>query len=171
MVAPPIVITKVINPPVFDVLLNKVFRESTDAALLEMAQYLQENSPRGVSPIQKSLKGSWDIVPTRKIRNFPRYEGSITNIAENAIYRFNGRGPGRFPPFGPGSPLAQWAAAKGIPAFLVARKIAREGTERWKQGSRRPTLGLDRESKLAIEAEKIFVQTLSQQLASRGVFL
>lgn len=32
-------------------------------------------------------------------------------------------------PFGPGSDIAQWAAEHGIPAFLVARKIAQEGTQ------------------------------------------
>jgi hypothetical protein len=30
-------------------------------------------------------------------------------------------------PWGPGTPLAEWAEARGIPPFLVARKIAREG--------------------------------------------
>lgn len=33
-----------------------------------------------------------------------------------------------WPPWGPGSELAGWAARKGIPVFLVARAIARRGT-------------------------------------------
>jgi hypothetical protein len=33
-----------------------------------------------------------------------------------------------WPPWGPGSALAAWAAQKGIPAFLVARAISRRGT-------------------------------------------
>jgi hypothetical protein len=33
-----------------------------------------------------------------------------------------------WPPWGPGSALAGWAARKGIPVFLVARAIARRGT-------------------------------------------
>lgn len=33
-----------------------------------------------------------------------------------------------WPPFGKGSSLANWAEARGIPPFLVARKISRFGT-------------------------------------------
>jgi hypothetical protein len=33
-----------------------------------------------------------------------------------------------WPPFGPGSSLANWSNARGIPPFLVARKISRFGT-------------------------------------------
>jgi hypothetical protein len=34
-----------------------------------------------------------------------------------------------WPPFGPGSSLANWSDAHGIPPFLVARKISRVGTK------------------------------------------
>ena len=37
------------------------------------------------------------------------------------------RWPGRMPPWGPGTPLAAWAHAHGIPPFLVARKLKRDG--------------------------------------------
>lgn len=54
----------------------------------------------------------------------------------------NGRAPGRFPPI---KDIEQWIIAKGITplnnkmsisslAFLIARKIAREGTKYFKQG-------------------------------------
>lgn len=52
----------------------------------------------------------------------------------------NGRGPGKFPPI---SAITQWISDKNIPlvditisslAFLIARKIAREGTQYFKKG-------------------------------------
>lgn len=57
-------------------------------------------------------------------------------------YLTQGRGPGRFPPI---DPIRKWVEDKGIAAldpsisvsslaFLIARKIAREGTEYFKQG-------------------------------------
>ena len=37
--------------------------------------------------------------------------------------------PAHWPPWGPGTPLDQWAMKAGIPTFLVARKIAMYGTK------------------------------------------
>lgn len=34
-----------------------------------------------------------------------------------------------WPPWGPGTPLDTWAMSKGIPTFLVARKISQVGTQ------------------------------------------
>ena len=57
-------------------------------------------------------------------------------------YLIDGRGPGKFPPI---ASIEQWIKDKGISfiesqisisslAFLIARKIAREGTQYFKQG-------------------------------------
>lgn len=113
--------------------LREQFKEAVDTALLELADHLQRESPRGVSRGGNSLAGSWDVKPARKRRGLlPEVFGTIVNTAEAAEFRIRGRGPGKFPPFGEGSPLAAWASAAGIPAFLVARAIAEKGTERWR---------------------------------------
>ena len=68
--------------------------------------------------------------------------GTLSNNTPNSLFRERGRPPGKFPPFFPGSPLERWARAKGINAFLVARKIAEQGTERWRKNEN--ALGIDR---------------------------
>ena len=114
---------------------RKAVRGAVDTALIELADHLQQNSPVGVSPVSESLRGRWDIIPARKRRGGLQVLGSVTNTADAAQYRIVGRGPGRVPPSGPDTPLGRWAAVKGIPAYLVARKIATEGTKRWRQGA------------------------------------
>ena len=114
---------------------RKAVREAVDTALLELADYLQQNSPAGVSPVSASLRGSWDIIPAKKRRGSLDVLGSVINTSDAAKYRIEGRGPGRFPPSSPGTPLARWAAAKGIPAYLVAKSIAEKGTQRWRDGA------------------------------------
>lgn len=52
----------------------------------------------------------------------------LGNTAEHWQYREYDTKPG-WRPWGPGTPLDEWAMAHGIPTFLVARKIAREGTK------------------------------------------
>lgn len=164
---PPIVFRQQIRPPIVDQILYRAYRLALDDALLEMAQYLQESSPRGISPPGESLKGGWDIVPARKVRGLMTYEGAVVNLTPNAYNRLRGRGPGRFPPFQKGSPLEQWAKAHGIPAFLVARKIAREGTDRWKRGSRSGRMELDLSTELGRNAMLIFQSTFEKSLAAR----
>ena len=63
--------------------------------------------------------------------------------AAHSEYVVEGRGPGKFPPI---DRIEKWIEDKGIAAtiegeitvsslaFLIARKIAREGTEVWKEG-------------------------------------
>ena len=114
--------------------LRRQFKTSVDSALLELADHLQRNSPRGVSPAGDSLAGGWDVIPSRKARGIiPEVMGSVVNRAEAAEFRIRGRAPGKFPPYGEGSNLAKWAKAAGIPPFLIARKIAQQGTDRWRK--------------------------------------
>lgn len=146
--------------------INKAYRDALDTALVAYAEWLQKVSPRGVSPVGKSLAGSWDIKVTTKARNQLFAEGSIVNTAEASLFRIVGRGPGKFPPYGDGSPLARWANAVGIPPFLVARAIAERGTERWRD--RRNILGIDpRTGQLNDPQNKglqIFEKVLSDEL-------
>lgn len=165
----PLVIKKELRPPQIDVFLGRAYRESLDGALLEMAVFLQRESPRGISPVGESLKGSWTIIPSRKLPNIFRYEGKIVNTSEAVINRLFGRGPGKFPPFAKGTPLAKWADSKGIPPFLIARKIAREGTERWKVNGNVSSVGLDPRTRLGALANRVFRVALSRELRARGL--
>lgn len=114
--------------------MRERFKEAFDTALLELADYLQQNSPRGVSATSDSLAGNWNVKPATKRRGIiPEVIGEVTNTAEAAEFRIRGRGPGKFPPFGKGSELEAWAKAAGIPAFVVAKSIAEKGTERWRK--------------------------------------
>lgn len=170
--SPPLRIIHEFSPPIVDPVIRRQVIAAMDTALLELADFLQQNSPRGVSPVRESLKGSWNVIPARKVRNFPWYKGEVVNTSSNAINRLAGRGPGKFPPFGKGTPLAKWADAKDIPPFLVARKIAREGTERWKESSGRPGyFGLDPSTKLGADAQLLFQVSLENALADQGLFL
>jgi len=62
-------------------------------------------------------------------------QGSKIKTASRGVFYFEfldkGRAPGKFPP---PSVIEEWTATKpvDIPAFLVGRKIAREGTEIYK---------------------------------------
>lgn len=63
--------------------------------------------------------------------------------AAHTEYTVEGRGPGKFPPI---DKIEEWIEEKGVAAtiegeitvsslaFLIARKIAKEGTEVWKDG-------------------------------------
>lgn len=71
------------------------------------------------------------------------YTIRINDYAEQLIY---GRAPGQMPPL---ANIAAWARLRGIriPAFVIARKIAREGTEAYKVAqSRGGTTGLFEEA-------------------------
>jgi hypothetical protein len=50
------------------------------------------------------------------------------NRVPHWVFRENDTRP-HWPPYGKGTSLERWATARGIPAFLVARKISREGTK------------------------------------------
>lgn len=55
--------------------------------------------------------------------------GSLIFKKNYAVFVHEGRAPGSFPPFKKNTSLEKWARRKGIPAFLVARKIAKKGTK------------------------------------------
>jgi len=56
-------------------------------------------------------------------------QAEIRAHTDYAKYTITGRGPGKMPPFGDGSDLANWARRAGINPFLVARAIGRKGTK------------------------------------------
>ena len=111
--------------------VRDVFNRNADRAVEE----LRSGSPVGAT---RQLQEGWQSTPARKSGNVSEVSVKITNTAPNAYYRIAGRGPGGFPP---SAPIEAWVRAKSLAsgekevrsrAFLIRRKIAREGTERWK---------------------------------------
>ncbi len=102
----------------------------------EAVEELRQGSPDGATG---ELAKGWAYVPARKSSGVKEFRVSITNTAPNAYFRIIGRGPGKFPP---NAPIEAWVQKKfsGTPkeikqrAFLIRRKIAREGTARWRSG-------------------------------------
>ena len=111
--------------------INKAYRYALDAALAAYTDWLETNSPRGATG---ELAGSWQVKEARKVRNQLFADGSIVNTADNAYSRIVGRAPGKQFSFEEGSALQRWCAAVGIPPYVVMRKIANEGTRRWRSG-------------------------------------
>ena len=103
-----------------------------DDELLDLADELQRESPVGATG---DLKAGWTVVPSR--RRIGEITSSVVNTADDAFFRIVGRGPGKMPPE---EPIDAWVRSKGGGSesdrrrrvFLIRRKIAREGTDRWR---------------------------------------
>lgn len=104
-----------------------------ESRFIDAAATLQADTPQDTG----NAASSWDIQSKLKGKDI---EILITNDAKTesgtpyGLTALEGRGPGKFPPYGDNSHLARWARSRGISPFLVARKIAREGTEQYKDG-------------------------------------
>lgn len=110
------------------------------------------DAPKTVERVSvKRMRGLGPVVVGHVRRHTPKASGRLWNSIEDNISRTqpltvtltvaandsvkpvvvaavaHGTRP-HWPPWGPGSDLARWAAQKGIPAFLVARAISRRGT-------------------------------------------
>ena len=107
---------------------------------------LREESTIGATG---EYKAGWSLIPARRLPNSFELQATIRNPTPYTLYAATGRGPGKLPPYKSGSPLAAWAVTKGIPAFLVARKIAREGTKLWQQGDGNNPTGIKRDGSIA----------------------
>lgn len=110
--------------------IQRQVAEIVDDEVLELGVTLERESPQGVSPVGQSLASSWDIRPATVTADGLR--ASLFNSLPFSFERLAGRGPGRQPPI---ERLERWARSKGLNPFAVARKIGREGTERFKQGA------------------------------------
>lgn len=93
--------------------------------------------------IKKDLS-SKNIDSTNNASNSIRIESTrnkVTSLGVDYLFYLNkGRGPGKFPP---PQVIAEWANRKPVPIspFLIGRKIAREGTEIFKNPSKGIQLG------------------------------
>jgi len=110
---------------------------NAETVAIDLGVELQATTPVAFGQTQ----AGWDVDSTGKGLAF---EVSVSNSVEHAYYAITGRGPGKAPPAGQGSGLERWARLKGLAkgaSFGIARKIAREGTDRRK--SRKNALGID----------------------------
>ena len=92
---------------------------------IDAVDEFQQNTPVGATG---DLKRGWDIQDKSLASNV--HQVTISNVADNALYRIAGRGPGRMPPH---EPIYRWAVKKGIEdkTYVIRRAIARKGTRRW----------------------------------------
>ncbi len=109
--------------------------------LLDLASELETGSYVGASKRkgQPSLAEGWDIIAPRKSTLGFEIAAAIVNRSPSALYRVVGRGEGKFPPL---EPLRDWVKIKlgetdpkriRAIAFLIGRKIANQGTNRFAQ--------------------------------------
>jgi len=120
-----------LKAPDFDKLQEELWQRANDAinsALRRGRIDAVPLSPVGVSPLGDSLRGNWRVEPIRLLEND---RGVIRNTSVDALARMVGSPPGTRVSFAPNSPLARWAAAKGISARYVSAKIFAVGTDRW----------------------------------------
>ena len=118
------------NPKLEVTKLIKEVSKIIDEEMLTAVVELEKNSPVGVTG---ELQKGWDLKPTAYVNN--EFLIRIINGTPFALQRLEGRKAGKAPP---SSALESWVALKlKVPAkevksvaFLVARKIAREGTNR-----------------------------------------
>jgi hypothetical protein len=141
----------------FDRHLQQSVRQTMDRQLGQLVAELRTTSPKGVSQ-PDSLRSGWQHAMLSDT------SALLTNDTPAAFNRLVGRPPGQEPPSAPGTPLARWAESKGLKPRAVARKIAREGTERWKSGEN--VLGVDRETGQPISGGRLdqFIQELGTAL-------
>lgn len=133
-------------------LFNEVMRQGVqdifEEELLETADYLQKESYVGAT---RQLKEGWTVTPPKRDAFTFSLRASIYNTADNAIFRLAGRAEGRFPPI---ESIFIWVTSKLEPdpkqarriAFLVARKIASSGTQRYRD--RTNVAGINRDGTL-----------------------
>jgi hypothetical protein len=116
-----------------------------ESAALDLAIELENNSPVGATG---DFKRSWDV-EVDPMESSVRV--TIKNTDPVGQFKAIGRDAGGMPPI---EPIRAWVAAKGLPAnavYLVRRKIAREGTERYRSGEN--VIGANRDN--TIPPEKI----------------
>lgn len=132
-------------------------REVFDQNAARLVQELKKVSPVGASG---DLRDGWQAKPARKLGGVGQYSVDVTNTATNSFYRIVGRGPGKMPPK---QPILDWVYAKGLKgkdaerrAFLIRRKISKEGTQRWIEKDN--PIGIRRDGSLSPRSPIIVVQ-------------
>lgn len=98
-------------------------KEILDRGSIMTQGEMRQNAPVFDGELRRSIRPKWQGLDTVV----------VFSDAKHAIPMEVGRKPGgKLPPFKEGTPLAKWVKIKmgaGVPAFLVARSIARKGTK------------------------------------------
>lgn len=108
----------------------------------DLVEFLERESPRGVSPASTALARNWNLTAAPETRRRDDLL-VITNSVPNAMEKLAGAAPGRTPAFSAGSNLDRWvrgklgitdAAQRRVATFRIAVSIGQRGTERYRTG-------------------------------------
>ena len=130
------------NPKYLQPEVAKRVRRVFDDVALDLADQLQQESPVGATG---QLAAGWNVTPAKRSPATFDIRVFVTNSAPKALQRIVGQGPGPLMSPSEMDDLADWAEAKGMPrtvALPIAKKIAKFGTQRWRD--RENFAGLDR---------------------------
>jgi hypothetical protein len=138
--------------------------KALSVALFDTVEWLKTESYVGAT---NQLRSGWDYsIP---IVLSDRITAQITNNSEKVINRIAGRSPGKQPPI---DPIELWvkkklkipaAQAKGV-AFAIAKKIAKEGTDRFQTQSNFIDLKLDGSLRLDSRLKQVFLDNFRSAL-------
>lgn len=99
-------------------------QKTLEDEVINLADELQRNSPEGATG---DLKRGWDV-------QSGKLSVTLRNRSKDAYFRVVGRKAGKFPP---SKPIRAWVLSKGLPpglTYVIQRKIAEQGTERYRSG-------------------------------------
>jgi len=136
--------------------------EAMDDSGRSLENYLRSNAPQDLGDHSRVYR-----VEPFQFRG-DELTGALANDVANSLYRERGRPPGRMPPV---KALEGWANRRGIPAYLVARKIGLEGTERWIANEN--PLGIDRASQpgnIIVNPDSIVIEKLNEGITAANDF-
>jgi hypothetical protein len=138
---------------------NPRLQSAFESALIDLAIKLESDSPVGATG---QFKRSWDVdtSPTEM-----GMKGTLKNIDPIGRWKAIGRGPGRMPPFGEGSPLRAWVLSKGMSpgaSFAIARKISLVGTERWRKQEN--VIGATRNNEIPPEKQQEYLDYVMERV-------
>ena len=138
--------------------INQKVAKAFSIALYDTVEELKKQSYVGAT---NQLRSGWDH--TNPVISDDKITASITNDSSHAINRIAGRSRGKPPPI---DPIELWVKkklklpagqARGV-AFAISKKIAKEGTNRYK--SKDNFMDLDVNGKLKINSrfEEMFLE-------------
>lgn len=108
--------------------LEKALVKSPEIAIAELNQAIKVSLLKLQASAIKKTPVDRGFLRNSHKTTFKNLIGELRNTAPYAAAVHEGTKP-HFPPYQPGSSLEKWGNRKGIPPFLVARKIGREGTK------------------------------------------
>jgi hypothetical protein len=155
-----------------DILKRELYDIFVDL-LLDLASELESGSYVGASKRKgkPSLAEGWDIIAPKKSSIGFEIGASIVNRTPAALYRVVGRSEGKFPPL---EPLRDWVEVKlgetdpkriRAIAFLIGRKIANQGTNRFNQ--KKNYIGLNADGTLTQDSIVLEYQRLIEEALKR----